>query len=279
MSHHICNLVVPGAAKSGTSSLHEALDAHPDISMSKNKEPHFFCCKPLFERGADYHNSLFDRTATFKVYGESSTGYMICEQAIQRISTNLRSPKIIMILRDPVDRTFSHYRWRYKLGLEKRSFLEALRKDGYEFNPEKPHKFGYMSYLQFSKYSVYVPLWINAFGRKNVLLQDSRFFRNNTNLALSQIHRFLGVAPFERRHIAESNSTESLVARPNSAARFAARLLPTRFKKSQLYHKIRYSLLSMMTKEPPRNMSKSERNFIESELANDIAYFHNIFRD
>lgn len=189
MKQYICNLIVPGAAKSGTSSLHEALSLHPEICMSTFKEPFFFCIKNEYERGPDFHNSLFEGTAASKIYGESSTGYMIGEEVTQRILECLFNPKIIMVLRDPVERTFSHYRWRYKLGLEKRPFLKAVRENGYGYDPEKPDTYGYMSYLQFSKYSIYIPLLIDAFGKENVLLLSSKMLREDTDKTLAECFR------------------------------------------------------------------------------------------
>lgn len=59
MSRYMCNLVVPGAAKSGTSALHEMLDAHPRVQMSSTKEPHYFSEDEIHENGVNWHNSLF----------------------------------------------------------------------------------------------------------------------------------------------------------------------------------------------------------------------------
>ena len=72
-AEYLCNLVVPGAAKSGTSSLHEALNKHPEICMSEIKEPHYFCRLGKYAQGSSYHNSLFTAEETAKFFGESST--------------------------------------------------------------------------------------------------------------------------------------------------------------------------------------------------------------
>ncbi len=167
-SEYLCNLIVPGAAKSGTSTLHDALNQHPEICMSDSKEPHYFCRFERNTKGPKHHNSLFSQVGGESVFGESSTSYMPWPDAIERISKDLENPKIIIVLRDPISRTFSHWRWRVKLGLEKRSLLQAIKLDGYGYDPEKPDGYGYMAYLQFSNYSKYCPLWIEKFGKENV---------------------------------------------------------------------------------------------------------------
>ncbi|MEA3642075.1 MAG: hypothetical protein VBE63_19355, partial [Lamprobacter sp.] len=116
----LCNLVVPGFPKSGTSSLHEYLDLHPQINMSRHKESHFFAIEKHWNKGWDYHNSLFNISKDYSYYGESSTIYCISEKSIERIQSSLKSPKFIFLLRHPVQRVLSHYRWLCALGLERR---------------------------------------------------------------------------------------------------------------------------------------------------------------
>ena len=277
MAQYKCNLIIPGAAKSGTSSLHELLNLHPNISMSKEKEPHYFSRRDKFEMGSDYFNSIFEDGRQKKVFGESSTSYLICEEAIQRIYECLHTPRIVMVLRHPVDRTFSHYCWRYKLGLENRSFLDAIVQNGYGYNPDKTDTFGYMSYLQFSKYSTYIPIWIEAFGKDNVHLLNSRDLGRDENPELAKIHKFLGLAPTMTSNTTRMNSTESVMVRPSMRMTLAASLIPQRFKKTELYAYSKRVIAKQFTKEPPRFMTQEERGFIENELSDDIAFFNTTF--
>ena len=106
MSEYLCNLVIPGAAKSGTSSLHDLLDQHPEVNMSKPKEPQHFSFEDLYMRGAVAHNSLFRNDKKYRYHGESSQCYMIHHVAMKRIKDSLSCPKIIIILRHPVDRLY-----------------------------------------------------------------------------------------------------------------------------------------------------------------------------
>ena len=100
--HFKPNFFIPGAAKSGTTSLHELLDTHPDISMSKEKEPVYWNNKlfrqfQLFE--VSRYANLFEKNR--KIKGESTTSYMYYDSFISNIKANFEySPKFIFVLRN-----------------------------------------------------------------------------------------------------------------------------------------------------------------------------------
>ena len=132
MLHFKPNLFIPGAAKSGTTSLHNLLNQHPEICMSSVKEPGYW----KNEKFKDFKNiekenylNLFMKSK-HKIFGESTTAYMYYDSFINNINSNYKvSPKLIFILRNPIDRFNSHFWWIKGLGLEKSNFQEALSKD------------------------------------------------------------------------------------------------------------------------------------------------------
>jgi hypothetical protein len=90
MSTLKCNLILAGVGKSGTSSLHAYLDAHPEICMSSAKEPHFFSIDSQWEKGAMFHNDLFlAAKPQATIFDESSTTYFISSSAMERIKQSL----------------------------------------------------------------------------------------------------------------------------------------------------------------------------------------------
>src|SRR5205809_6736903 len=114
-----CNLIIPGFGKSGTASLHSYLALHPDICMSEPKEPGFFAISEAWRRGPEWYDTFFDDDGKPRCwYGESSTIYSIWEPALKRIKESLHSPKFIVLLRDPVQRLISHYKWYWAYGWE-----------------------------------------------------------------------------------------------------------------------------------------------------------------
>ncbi len=270
---HLCNLVIPGAAKSGTSALHEALGYHPQINMSSAKEPHYFSIENRFEKKVEYHNSLFESGSGKIIYGESSTSYMIWPEAIKRIAKDLNNPKILFVLRDPVERTFSHYRWRYSLGLEKRSFYDALMADGYGFNPNEVKGFGFMSYIQFSQYSKYCPLWIQEFGAENCLFITSDDLKKKQLESLSRVYSFLGVENIPLKDDIRINETSRTVKMVSSEPKLATALLPARLRRSP-WMKAFWKWYSLkIVPDTPHSMKAEERDFLERVLAEDIQFY------
>jgi len=273
---YLCNLVVPGAAKSGTSSLHEALNQHPDICMSTSKEPHYFARREFYSRGPKFHNELFSQIKGGQYFGESSTGYMICPRSIDKISKDLSNPKVIMVLRDPVSRTFSHWRWRAKLGLEKRPFMQAIRADGYGYDPEQPDRFGYMAYLQFSNYSKYCPLWISAFGEENCLVITTDELKENFQGTMTKCFSFLNLDDYIFQAEVSVNNTEKIGARPKPFMTKIMSLVQLEIKNRLFYQKFRNSILRKYSPNVPTAISEQERNYLEIVLKDDIDYFHSI---
>lgn len=205
-----CNLVVPGFPKSGTSSLHVYLDMHPEISMSKPKEPHFFNRENVNLENPEEHNKFFSSNEKTKFYGESSTTYCISERACERIQRYLTAPKIIILLRDPVKRTVSHYKWLCALGYEDRPLSEALSIDSHGFDFEKSWGGNFKSYMQFSEYSKYVPLWQEKFGVENVLLLSTDELSDSPNQTLDKVWRFLGIETINIESLIEENRTSEI---------------------------------------------------------------------
>jgi hypothetical protein len=116
------NFMIIGAAKSGTSSLYMYLKQHPEIYMSPVKEPHFFSFDdeskltkgpgdPIHKAitNFDEYQALFDNVTNEKAIGEASTSYLYRPEAPKRIHAMLPDTKLIIILRNPVDRAFSAY--------------------------------------------------------------------------------------------------------------------------------------------------------------------------
>lgn len=277
-TEYLCNLVIPGAAKSGTSSLHDFLNLHPNICMSTSKEPHHFSRKDRFNSGARPHNALFPKKDNIKVFGESSTTYLPWSPAADLIAQRLKSPRIIMVLREPVARTFSHYRWRYRLGLEKRTFLEAIQQDGRGYDPERPDRFGYMSYLEFSNYSKHCEYWLERFGEENCLIINSSNLKNDNFNTLQECCRFLRVPSFdEKMEFTDSNVTDNQGLRPTKKTTFAASFLPKALKSSKIYKNFRSSFLRSRAPVPPSTMTKAELKFVTDALAEDIAWYQKRF--
>ena len=128
------NLLVIGAGKCGTTSLHYYLGLHPQISMSYVKELNFFVKEHKWRRGVKWYQSNFSGSA--RIYGETSpayTNYPVFSGVPERIYSTLPLAKLIYLVRDPLKRIFSHYIQCYANRKEDRPFQVALQ--NFKSNP------------------------------------------------------------------------------------------------------------------------------------------------
>jgi hypothetical protein len=124
------NLFVVGAAKAATTSLWRYLQAHPDVFMARIKEPHFFSRGGVdgipVAKAEEAYLALFARGARAVYRGEASVSYLWDPQSPSAIRRWAPEARILISLRDPVERAYSHYWTHVRIGTEQRAFGEAV---------------------------------------------------------------------------------------------------------------------------------------------------------
>jgi hypothetical protein len=140
------NFLIIGAAKAGTTSLYHSLRQHPDVYMSPVKEPAYYAAaggaetsgrRAIRTRGA--YEWLFEAATTERARGEASPQYLNDEAAPERIAADLPGVRLIVSLRNPVDRAYSSYLGRLAWGTERRPVEQALRRGTYDFDSSLYH--------------------------------------------------------------------------------------------------------------------------------------------
>jgi sulfotransferase family protein len=125
------NLFVVGAAKSGTTSLWAQLDAHPEIYMSHPKEPHYFSRARVpvdqLVKSPTAYAELFAGGANHRYRGDASTSYLWDPESPARIRQAAPGARIVISLRDPVERAYANYLGHLRVGFDKRPFSEVVR--------------------------------------------------------------------------------------------------------------------------------------------------------
>jgi hypothetical protein len=272
----MCNLLLPGAAKSGTSSLHAMLDQHPDIAMSEPKEPHFFAIPERLGEGAAVHNALFDGRASSRYYGEASTLYLPLESALQNALQALNTAKIIILLRHPVERCVSHYTWLYRLGYERRPLREAVETDGQTLNPNEARSGTYMGYLRYSNYARFVPLWQNAFGFANTLLLRSEDLTRAPQTVLDRCFAHLGLASYIAEPVRLNETCHTRRKAPTAWMTYVERKVPRRILRALRYGTLRSQTLRALTETTPPQFSVADTRWLADQLADDIRFFDQV---
>ena len=198
------NFFIVGAARSGTTSLDRYLSQHPEIYVTPKKETHFFaaddlppCTGPgderlsdLFIKDENEYAQLFASTGDAKAVGESSAFYLCFPHAADRIAQAIPDAKIIITLREPVDRTFSSYTFMLRDSRETLGFEEGLSRE------EERKQKGFEPiwwYKELSLYYKQVKRYMDIFGRERVkvLLYEELF--TNPAQSLRSVFAFLGV--------------------------------------------------------------------------------------
>ena len=200
MQNHSRIFLGVGAQKAGTTTLHMLLGLHPEIFLPERKELQYFSLN--FSKSLDWYFSNFSERIDGQCMGEITPYYLFHPHVAERIFNVLGKIKIIVLLRDPVARTLSHYAHSRRLGFEHLPLEEALNSEssrlrGAELaikNPNCLHKkHQECSYLSRSLYRIQVQRYWNYFGRDNVYIQPSEYLFSEPWGSLMKIHNFLGV--------------------------------------------------------------------------------------
>lgn len=190
---------IVGAPKSGTTSLYHYLSEHPQVEMSSQKEPDYFSDKAIHEQGMYYAKNRVDTLDKYEslfvqkesvVYGEASVSYLFYENVAEDIKKYNPNAKIIIMLRDPIERAFSHYLMDYRLGLISDSFENVLAKISKHKNA---HLF-YQQYIEVSKYAKQIQRYLDFFKKENILFIDYEDFKKNVSKTVDQVYNFLNIS-------------------------------------------------------------------------------------
>jgi hypothetical protein len=275
---YMCNLLIPGAPKSGTTSLHDALAAHPQICMSRPKEPWFFF-GDRFDGGAARHNALFDHAGDAAcVFGESSQGYFADPLSMDRIADSLGAPKVILLLRDPVERALSQYRYDVRRGVESHPLEVALRIRGDDPAHVWDDRIGFYrnvgGYLALSRYTRLVPEWQSRFGAGNVLVLRAEDLAFDPAATLARCHAFLGLPGLPPAQAAAPRNATADTRRKvmPGPIRASARLVPGGLKSTPLYRRMRDGMRRAMTPPAPNRPGAGTLRRMTQVLAEDIAF-------
>jgi hypothetical protein len=199
MKTKLPNFMIVGAAKSGTSSLYNYLKQHPDIFMNDHKEP-YFLIKDLVEHRVrngiwswEEYQSLFADVKAEKLIGESTVLYLyFYKQAIRNIKKYIgKDVKIIIMLRNPTDRAYSAFQHVSRGFKEQYSFEDALAIEGVRLKQDK-NLTPMVMYKEMGMYYKMVKAYMDSFKNVHIIFYED--FRDNIELEMKKIYKFLGVS-------------------------------------------------------------------------------------
>ena len=203
--------MIIGAQKAGTTALAHMLKQHPFVlgpteKVDRSGEIHYF--DDNFEKGEKwYKKHFFKKPSSEYVNGDRSPYYLFHPLVARRVHENYPKVKLIIVLRNPVDRAYSHYWFNIALGQEPLSFEEALfaepsRLEGEEarFKKDplyKSNKHRFFSYLARSRYVEQIKHWLKFFPKEQILFIEAAELRKRPRETLHKVFSFLGLPKFD----------------------------------------------------------------------------------
>jgi Sulfotransferase domain len=184
------DFVVIGASKCGTTFFFHLLAQHPLIEPPAFKEPHFFDL--LFDEGVEWYRRCFpvprSKDGRKTITGEATPGYIFDPHVPARMAQVVPEARLIALLRNPVERTYSAYHHRVRNGQETRTFEEAIEAGLEDPTREGPARSIYVDHLL---------RWSEFFPKEQMLVLKSEEFFENPKQTLKVVLDFLELPEWE----------------------------------------------------------------------------------
>ena len=281
---------IVGAAKAGTTSLYSYLGQHPSIFFPSIKEPGFFCYSNLKKEALEIiskrhlsvtdeldYISLFSRAQENQIIGEASTDYLyFYEETIKELSekylSKLKSIKIIILLRNPTERAWSHFWMAKREFQEYLEFEEAISENVIE-ERKKEHLHFFYDYIGPGLYFEQVSAYMESFGKENVKVIFTEELQNSTDQIIKELVAFLNLNPAKIDTSERQNSGGGslfsytlfnlLFIRQSELKSLVRKILPSKGLK-----KIKYKIIKLLSRK--EELGLKERNLLNKRFKKDI---------
>ncbi len=222
------DFLVIGAMKGGTTSLFRYLSDNPLVIPAVRKEVRYFDVN--YERGELWYRSMFPTRRALsrgdgrrRLTGEASPGYLAHPDAPARCAALLPDVRLLVLLRDPVERAFSHWKHKSSAGVERLTVAEALAAERGDRPPDNTAGAVGLPYVSRGLYADQLGRWLEHFPREQLLVQTSESLFLRPQPTYGRVLDFLGLTaqPVEfARHNAGVDDTLDHVARAELAEVF-----------------------------------------------------------
>jgi hypothetical protein len=221
------DFLIIGTQRGGTTSLYKYLVQHPNLAHALTKELRYFDLN--YAKGLDWYRSRFPtsrhrevelrRSGVRLVVGEASPDYLFHPFAPARVAETLPDVKLIVLLRNPVDRAWSHYWHQFKRGHETLPFTDALAAEPDRLAGELDRILADPSYVSYERhhhsyqargvYDEQLQTWFRHFPPERFLIERSENFFEDPPLVFKRVISFLGLPDFELREYETFNAFAS----------------------------------------------------------------------
>jgi len=257
------NFLIIGAMKSGTTTLYHALKCHPDVFMAELKEPQFFSDEEKIKSSMSWYVSLFKNVTNEKVIGEASTNYTkypLFKRVPESIKKHIPDVKLIYIIRNPIERIYSHFTHNYYIGRVDNDLNRVIVRN--------------QNYINISRYYMQLQRYLEVFDNRQikvVLLED---LRDEPNRIIKDIYGYLGVdATFSAANMSEKkHQTINKAGRSRAVLNVLRSLSIYSTVSNRISENMKGRLNSLLRKkiEPPVKMTDQDREYLIEQLKDDV---------
>lgn len=279
MNQFKANLFVVGAMKAGTTSFNEMLSSHPSIYFSAIKEPHYFVDElpkrihdpSRFFSIEDYFKNKFPEKLHIaqlkekkhfeklfslvpeeaKYCAEGSTGYFHANESAQKIYEYNPEAKIIVVLRDPLKRAYSHYKMDVGFGRTIKTFEEEIAK---EINDYESGKLSNWGYIGMSLYYENCLRYRALFG-SNFLIVNFEQLAKDKEIASKRVYDFLGI---ESINIDVPHNNSSSDIKYQKLVYYLKKMGVKDFFSLLLPQKLRHSIFKLISHSEPKSLELND---------------------
>jgi Sulfotransferase domain len=299
------DFIIIGAAKCGTTTLYKKLATHPNVFMSTPKEPEFFARDDIYQKGLDWYTNLFALASNAQLCGEASTLYSLTTlfpDTVTRMYDAVPQVKLIYVLREPVQRSYSYYTQLVKNHQKStrnfkvnRTFEECLFPEQYpdrcdrelffapfdKHLPDDPR-----TLIDGSRYMTHINNYLSLFDRKQLLIVNFKDLVETPDDVMASVCNFLNLEVNElpnnvviRENISSEHfgrvdkeiARQGLVTKVKASAlgRKLIKIMPKKMKTQLLDY---YTLLFNKTNDnsKPAKISAAAKNYLHNTFEDEV---------
>tara|TARA_R110002050_G_scaffold270114_2_gene413059 strand:+ start:9837 stop:10733 length:897 start_codon:yes stop_codon:yes gene_type:complete len=268
------NLFIAGFPKCGSSALHKMISQHSEIYGESFKETQTYTLdrkyrdrfNPSFK--FSYPN-LYSSAKGEKYLLDSSTSYSVNLKAIRRINKDSPQAKFIYVVRDPLDRLISHYRWMASLGFVEKRFQDEIMSDlKYQYNDQVQYWGNYKNYVYHGSYGFHLENLFSVVDRSRVYIVNYKSLKDNYLDVVKGIFTFLDLEQESVTQVISNSTKKSFSPKQRS---IVDRL---KYRASRLKAQIKSQPVSPKIKRPLKDVSSinlDETFFLKDILTKEIS--------
>lgn len=266
------NFLVIGAAQSGTTSLYNYLNQHPDVYMCLVKETNFFTTydyedtpKTFTSMDFDGYKTLFQDVSQEKAIGEASPNYLYSSGSPELIASAIPDVKLIAILRNPVDRAYSNFMFLRLNGRESlEDFGSAIKAEEERIRSGRTYS---MRYVDRGYYGLQLERYFKRFRRNQIRILIFEDFVRDPVGVMKDLWQFIGVDPgfvpdvklqHNKTGLSRSKLFHSLLNKPSLFRQKVKSCMDVLLPNNEVIHKIVSSLKNMNIKKPPLSVDQKK---------------------